>query len=100
MKIPAIHFDPGGVPEHPMTGYERVLAPSPGENHDGWQDNAVEPRRELPDTDDGVTNIIEAILRNKTSTGPSIMEGDLGNSVPASCEKHEIPREDRQSGVV
>jgi hypothetical protein len=30
MKISAIDFDPGGAPEHPMTGYERVLLPSPG----------------------------------------------------------------------
>jgi hypothetical protein len=30
MKISAIDFDPGGEPEHPMTGYERVLFMVPG----------------------------------------------------------------------
>jgi hypothetical protein len=100
IKISAFHFDPGGEPEHLMTEYERVLILSPGENDDGWQGSAGRPRRELPNPNDGVTNIIKAFLRNKTATDLSIMEGNKGNPVPGYWEKRELPRGDRRGGIV
>ena len=56
----------------------------------GAREKRKRPRSDLPNADDGDTNIIKALLRNKTARDPSTREGNQGNPVPVSCGKEEI----------